>query len=95
MLYCQLIDDSQVPGRILKKSESPGSSQAKELPRLLIAGVDPVKSGLIGPLSSILTQLVRGGGARGFNINEVSFWQMLHVFLEGPWRRYFHLHRYC
>ncbi|KAK9866008.1 hypothetical protein WJX84_009124 [Apatococcus fuscideae] len=35
-------------------------------------GVDPVKSGLIGPLSSILTQLVRGGGARGFNIDQVT-----------------------
>ena len=46
------------------------------------AGVDPVKSGLIGPLSSILTQLVRGGGARGFNIDQVRLLQMTNEAAE-------------
>ena len=33
---------------------------------------DPISSGLVGPLGSVLEQLSRGGGAKGINIDEVS-----------------------
>lgn len=35
-------------------------------------GPDPGEAGLVGPLGEVLTQLSKGGGAKGINIEDVT-----------------------
>ena len=38
----------------------------------MAGGPDPGEAGLVGPLGEVLTQLSKGGGAKGINIDDVS-----------------------
>jgi aarF domain-containing kinase len=51
------------------KSEAPAEAEWRDV---CADGPDPGEAGLVEPLGAVLTQLSKGGGARGINIDDVT-----------------------